>query len=106
MFLDSGTTVDAVARALAARNRRAEPLRLSVLTNTLAVATALGDVPGLDCVLLGGQLQPVDGSVVGPLALENLERFAFGARLPRGERLLGARGSASGASARRRSRPP
>ena len=78
VFLDSGTTVDAVARGLAARNRRAEPLRLAVLTNTLAVATALGDVPGLECVLLGGQLQPVDGSVVGPLALENLERFAFG----------------------------
>ena len=37
VFLDSGTTVDAVARALAARNRRAG-LRLSVLTNTLAVA--------------------------------------------------------------------
>jgi DeoR/GlpR family transcriptional regulator of sugar metabolism len=77
LFLDSGTTVDAVARALAARNRQGEALRLSVLTNTLAVATALGGVPGVDCVLLGGQLQPVEGSVVGPLALDNLQRFAF-----------------------------
>ena len=74
VFLDSGTTVDALARALAGQRDR---LRLSVLTNTLAVASTLADVPGIDCVLLGGQLQPSDGSVVGPLALENLQRFAF-----------------------------
>jgi DeoR/GlpR family transcriptional regulator of sugar metabolism len=77
VFLDSGTTVDAVARALATRNRQGNGPRLAVLTNTLAVATTLADVPGVDCVLLGGQLLPVEGSVVGPLALENLERFTF-----------------------------
>src|SRR5215211_8762890 len=77
VFLDSGTTVDAVASALATAPGRREPLRLSVLTNTLSVASALADVPGIDCVLLGGELQPVEGSVVGPLALENLQRFAF-----------------------------
>jgi DeoR/GlpR family transcriptional regulator of sugar metabolism len=74
VFLDSGTTVDALAHALAANSGQR---RLSVLTNTLAVATTLADVPGIDCVLLGGQLQPIEGSVVGPLALENLQRFAF-----------------------------
>ena len=77
VFLDSGTTVDAVAHALATGAGRRDRLRLSVLTNTLAVASALADAPGIDCVLLGGELQPVEGSVVGPLALENLERFAF-----------------------------
>jgi len=77
VFLDSGTTVDAVARALATGAGQRERLRLSVLTNTLAVASALADVQGIDCVLLGGHLQPVEGSLVGPLALENLQRFAF-----------------------------
>jgi DeoR/GlpR family transcriptional regulator of sugar metabolism len=78
VFLDSGTTVDAIARAIAARNRQGQPTRLSVLTNTLEVARALADVTGIDCVLLGGQLQPREGSVVGPLTLGNLQRFTFG----------------------------
>jgi DeoR/GlpR family transcriptional regulator of sugar metabolism len=30
-------------------------------------------------VLLGGQVRQVDGSLVGPLALENLQRFTFSA---------------------------
>ena len=74
LFLDSGTTVEAVARALA---RDGRSIRLSVLTSSLGVATALADVPNVDCVLVGGQLRRVDGSVVGDLALENLRRFTF-----------------------------
>lgn len=74
VFLDSGTSVEAVARRLA--GERPSP-RLSVLTNSLGVADALADVASIDCVLLGGQLRRVDGSVVGDLALENLQRFAF-----------------------------
>jgi DeoR/GlpR family transcriptional regulator of sugar metabolism len=74
VFLDSGTTVEAVARKLAGDNGQ---LRLSVLTSSIGVATALADVPSIDCVLLGGQLRRVDGSVVGDLALENLQRFTF-----------------------------
>jgi DeoR/GlpR family transcriptional regulator of sugar metabolism len=73
VFLDSGTSVEAVARHLAADGR----MRLSVLTSSLGVADALADVPSIDCVLLGGQLRRVDGSVVGELALENLQRFSF-----------------------------
>jgi DeoR/GlpR family transcriptional regulator of sugar metabolism len=73
VFLDSGTSVEAVARHLAADGH----LRLSVLTNSLGVADALADVPSIDCVLLGGQLRRVDGSVVGELALENMQRFSF-----------------------------
>ena len=73
VFLDSGTSVEAVARHLAAEGH----LRLSVLTNSLGVADALADVPMIDCVLLGGQLRRVDGSVVGDLAVENLQRFTF-----------------------------
>jgi DeoR/GlpR family transcriptional regulator of sugar metabolism len=75
VFLDSGTTVSEIAGALA---RNGGGLRLSVLTTSLGVATTLAEVPGIDCVLLGGQLRRVDGAVVGALALENLQRFTFG----------------------------
>lgn len=74
VFLDSGTTVEAFARKLGGHGTG---IRLSVLTNSLGVANALAEVPTIDCVLLGGQLRRVDGSVVGDLALENLERFTF-----------------------------
>jgi DeoR family fructose operon transcriptional repressor len=74
VFLDSGTTVETLARALADDPRG---VRLSVLTSSLGVANALAEVPTVDCVLLGGQIRRVDGSVVGDLALENLQRFTF-----------------------------
>ena len=74
VFLDSGTTVSAIAGALA----RNGGMRLSVLTTSLGVANTLADVPAIDCVLVGGQLRPVDGALVGALALENLQRFTFG----------------------------
>ena len=48
-----------------------------MLTSSLGVATALAEVPTIDCVLLGGQVRRVDGSVAGDLALENLQRFTF-----------------------------
>jgi DeoR/GlpR family transcriptional regulator of sugar metabolism len=74
VFLDSGTTVSAVAGAIAAKSAG---LRLSTLTTSLGVADRLADVPGIDCVLLGGQLRRMDGALVGALALENLQRFTF-----------------------------
>jgi DeoR/GlpR family transcriptional regulator of sugar metabolism len=74
VFLDSGTTVQAVAGAIAANSNR---LTLSTLTTRVGVATTLADIPGVDCVLLGGQLRRVDGALVGALALENLQRFTF-----------------------------
>jgi DeoR/GlpR family transcriptional regulator of sugar metabolism len=74
VFLDSGTTVNAIATAIAAHRNG---LRLSALTTSLGVATTLADIPGVDCVLLGGQLRRVDGALVGALALENLQRFTF-----------------------------
>src|SRR5688572_28391288 len=74
VFLDSGTTVSAIAGALA---RHGSGLSLSTLTTSLGVANTLADVPGIDCVLLGGQLRRVDGALVGALALENLQRFTF-----------------------------
>ncbi len=74
VFLDSGTTVHALADAIA---EKGGGLRLSTLTSSPGVAATLAEVPGVDCVLLGGQIRRVDGAVVGALALENLQRFTF-----------------------------
>jgi DeoR/GlpR family transcriptional regulator of sugar metabolism len=74
VFLDSGTTVQAIAGAIAAGSKR---LVLSTLTTSVGVATLLADTPNVDCILLGGQLRRVDGALVGALALENLQRFTF-----------------------------
>jgi DeoR/GlpR family transcriptional regulator of sugar metabolism len=75
VFLDSGTTVEAIARRLAEER---DPPRVSILTSSLGVANTLAETRLIDCVLLGGQPRRVDGSVVGDLALENLRRFTFG----------------------------
>jgi len=74
VFLDSGTTVNAIATLIATQGNG---LRLAALTTSLGVATTLADVPNVECVLLGGQVRRVDGALVGPLALENLQRFTF-----------------------------
>ena len=82
VFLDSGTTVTGIARALAAEQAvggRGRPLRnLSVLTSALDVARELADLPTVEHVLLGGQLHRQGGAVVGALTVENLQRFAVG----------------------------
>jgi DeoR/GlpR family transcriptional regulator of sugar metabolism len=74
VFFDSGTTVNAIASVIATQGNG---IRISASTTSLGVATTLADVPGLECVLLGGQVRRVDGALVGPLALENLQRFTF-----------------------------
>ncbi|MEA2247259.1 MAG: DeoR family transcriptional regulator, fructose operon transcriptional repressor [Solirubrobacteraceae bacterium] len=74
VFLDSGTTVGAIATPIAAEPKSA-PRNLVVLTNALNVATALAGVSGVEHVLLGGELRRPSGSVVGALAVHNLQRF-------------------------------
>lgn len=76
-FFDSGTTVAAIARALATAQRasNARLRNLSILTSSLDVAREVADLPTVEHVLLGGQLRTQGGAVVGALALENLERF-------------------------------
>jgi DeoR/GlpR family transcriptional regulator of sugar metabolism len=74
VFLDTGTTVGTIATVISA-DPQAAPRNLVVLTNAINVATALSDVPGVEHVLLGGQLRRAGGSVVGTLALRNLQGF-------------------------------
>ena len=71
VFLDNGTTCVQIARVLGESGRRA-----TVLTDAPAVAEVLTDAPAVTHVLLGGQLRKISGCLTGPLALENLNRFA------------------------------
>jgi DeoR family fructose operon transcriptional repressor len=68
IFLDSGTTIQRIAQKLVGRY-------LTVLTNALGVAEAVADMPTVDHLVLGGRLRRVSRSVIGALALENVDRF-------------------------------
>ncbi len=68
IFLDSGTTIQRIAQKLVGRY-------LTVLTNTFDVAEAVADIPTVDHLVLGGRLRRVSRSVIGALAMENVERF-------------------------------
>jgi DeoR/GlpR family transcriptional regulator of sugar metabolism len=81
VFLDSGTTVEAIAGVL--RRRLAEappgsgshPAHVNVLTNALGIAALLADVPTVRHTVLGGQYRTLGGCLVGPLAIEALQQF-------------------------------
>lgn len=69
LFLNIGTTTEAVARAL--RHHR----DLMVVTNNLNVANILADVRGCDVIVAGGRLRRADGGLVGDLAALAIARF-------------------------------
>jgi DeoR family fructose operon transcriptional repressor len=71
VFLSGGSTVRAIAGALAAGPQQG----LTVLTNSTEVALALSGTSGVDHILLGGQIHRSSGSLVGSVALHNLHRF-------------------------------
>ena len=69
VFLDSGTTLELVAQELTTPN-------VNVVTNAVEIARVLADRPGVHHTLIGGQLRSIGGSLVGPIALENLKKFS------------------------------
>jgi DeoR family transcriptional regulator, glycerol-3-phosphate regulon repressor len=71
VFLDVGTTVEGVARALAGRGN------LSVFTNSLAAAGALAGSQDMKVVVTGGLLHGADGSLVGGDVTTAVLRFKF-----------------------------
>lgn len=75
IFLDSGTTTQFIANLLASKPAGSFPAHLTVLTNSIGVAQVVANVPTFEHVLLGGHVRTIGGSVVGSLAIENLERF-------------------------------
>lgn len=69
LFLNIGTTTEAVARAL--RDHR----ELMVVTNNLNVANILADHSRCEVVVAGGRLRRADGGLVGDLAALAIARF-------------------------------
>lgn len=71
VFLDVGTTVEAVAQALG------EKRQLRVFTVSLAAAALLSGRPGIDLFVFGGTVRGADGSLVGDVTLSSIARFRF-----------------------------
>jgi len=69
IFINIGTTTEAVARAL--QNRR----DLMVITNNLNVANILASNPHCDVVVTGGMLRRSDGGLVGESTVDTVEQF-------------------------------
>lgn len=66
--LSIGTTLEAVAEALAHKRTR-------IFTNNLHVAMSAHDADGTTVVIPGGTLRPGDGDIVGNHTVEFFERF-------------------------------
>lgn len=69
VFLNIGTTTEAVAQALRQHKN------LMIVTNNLNVANILADVPTCDVIVAGGRLRRTDGGLVGDLAALAIARF-------------------------------
>jgi DeoR/GlpR family transcriptional regulator of sugar metabolism len=69
VILDSGTTTQAVARALASRNQ------LKVITNDINICLQLGRINGNEVTLLGGRLQDHEDAVGGWDAVNILSNY-------------------------------
>ena len=69
LFLNIGTTTEAVAQALVGHRG------LLVITNNLHVAVELYRAPAIEVVLAGGPVRRTDGGIVGAAAAETIRRF-------------------------------
>ena len=69
VFLDMGTTVEAVASALASKER------LRVITYSMHAAMHLAGRGNIDLFVTGGVSRSADGSLVGDVALRALSQF-------------------------------
>ena len=69
LFLNIGTTTEAVARALMQHRR------LMVVTNNLNVANILAENESAQVIVAGGKLRRSDGGLVGELTADVITRF-------------------------------
>lgn len=69
LFINSGTTTEFVASALEVRSN------LNIVTNSLSVATLLGEIPSFRVILLGGEINAQHGFTYGADALSQLEKY-------------------------------
>jgi DeoR/GlpR family transcriptional regulator of sugar metabolism len=84
VFLDAGTTVQAVARGLL---QRRDFRGLTIVTNSLPVATMLGGAPGLELHVLGGTFLHRQAVLFGDATVRALARWRFTAAFLGGEGL-------------------
>jgi DeoR family glycerol-3-phosphate regulon repressor len=73
VFLNIGTTTEAVARALL------HHANLLVVTNNLNIAMILAANPSCEIILTGGELRRADGGLVGDLTAQTVGQFKFDA---------------------------
>lgn len=71
LFLNIGTSTEAVARALC------DHQNLLVVTNNLNVAAILQHHPSAEVILTGGHLRKTDGGLIGQPAIETIRKFKF-----------------------------
>ncbi len=69
LFLNIGTTTEAVARALIGHRN------LRVVTNNLNVASILAVNDTFEIMIAGGRLRPLDGGIVGPATIDFIRQF-------------------------------
>jgi DeoR family transcriptional regulator, glycerol-3-phosphate regulon repressor len=69
LFINIGTTTEAVARALVAH------AGLMVITNNINVANALRPLPALEVIISGGVVRRSDGGIVGEAAVDFIRQF-------------------------------
>jgi DeoR/GlpR family transcriptional regulator of sugar metabolism len=87
IFLDAGTTVQALGRRLL-RRRDFDGLR--VVTNSLPIATMLGGAPGIELHVLGGTFLHRQAVLLGDDAVRSLSSWKFDAAFLGGEGLVPA----------------
>jgi len=71
IFLNIGTTTEAVARALLNHQN------LMVVTNNLNIANILSANPGCDVMVAGGLLRRSDGGLTGGMTVQIIRQFKF-----------------------------
>ncbi|MFM0736840.1 DeoR/GlpR family DNA-binding transcription regulator [Paraburkholderia xenovorans] len=71
VFLDTGSTNLSIARAIPA------DLKLTVVTNSPVIASALLEKDNVTLIALGGQVDKTIGGTVGVLAVEAIQRLSF-----------------------------
>ena len=83
VFLDAGTTISSLARMLLQRRR---DLRgVTIVTNSLPIATLLGGAPGLELNMLGGTFLHRQAILLGDNAVRGLAAWRFDAAFLGGE---------------------
>jgi len=86
IFIDAGTTAQAIARAL---TRRSDLTQLIVATNSLAAAAMLGGIAGVELHVVGGMFLDRQAALMGPRAIRALRDWSFDAAFLSGEAMDG-----------------